>query len=179
MKICTSIPATYYSAEPNTTILDGAGFLFYTHPNHKKNLYFNLPAGCYYTNNTIEEAPQFKPYNYIKGQEPKNDFNRDIQIILTENPHKATIYPKHGFILFDKALTELHYKPIKTFILAHEIGHKYTKDSEEGADEYGANLMLRAGYNPSQIATAARLLFKFNQQRKNNLIYKLKEYAKR
>jgi hypothetical protein len=176
MKFSVLRPTTFFTSDTNVLIRDAKGTLFYTHTNSRRRLTFNLPYGTYITSNYIEEQDHFEPYPFIDAIDmPSIEVQgRDIKAIVTDNPNKATIYPEHGIILIDHKINNLNYRPAKSFVVGHELGHHYYSSDESACDYFAYNIMMRAGYNPSQVYIAAKMLFQNNPGRKNGLIEKIK-----
>jgi hypothetical protein len=136
-------------------IRDFRGKLFYSTVGLKIIDKFNLPEGSY----NIEQGdiePLSEPVKFTIKPLPKPQrffkLPNDFQIIFEANPNKCTIKWLEKKIIFD---TDLLQKTIPElfFILYHEYGHSlYT--TEKYADAFAANLMLKKGYNPSQIGSA-------------------------
>lgn len=158
-------PSSFFSYDSPIRVLDDKKNAFYFHPNKERNITFNLPEGLYYTENNLQKLNSFKPY---KKTSQKTDFivPEGIKIEIGENPNKATIWPKKLHILCDPSIANHIYKPVTRFVLGHELGHNGFME-EEPCDIYSANLMLDAGYNPTQIDAAKEILFKNNWHRKN------------
>lgn len=173
-KICIKKPTTFVSFDKNLLINDADHFFFYTHPNSDKFIQFNLPPGCYYTDNRIHELPNFQPYAYIEDAAIPAEEAACEKAILTNNPHKASIYPSHGIIIVDHGISLLKYWPAKAFVLGHEKGHNYFGPDEDRCDDFSYNVMNRAGFNPSQVYIAAKMLFQKNPARATRLINNIK-----
>lgn len=142
-----------FSKAAKVVILDENNEIFYSY-NPKGGL-FNLPKGIYYTEN---ELLQVRPLNYKIPTLPllpkRTKLNiSDFTVILTNNPHKASIYLEMGEIRIDKNFWQRINKVQREYVLSHELGHLFYV-SEKQADLYAAKKMLEVGYNPSQIAFA-------------------------
>lgn len=172
-KICIKTPTTFYSSDKFINVNDDTNFLFYFHPNKSLFIKLNLPPGCYYTDNKLQAQAVFEPYPFIEDANIPKDEIKDTRIVLGSNPNKASIYPAHGFIIMDNGLNLLKYKPAKSFVLGHELGHYYFGADEDKCDDYSYNVMNRAGFNPSQVYLAAKMLFQKNPARAKRLIDKL------
>ncbi len=68
------------------------------------------------------------------------------------NPNTCSIDWRRKRIIFDNSILELPI-PDQWFILYHEFGHKLYK-TEEHADKFARNMMIKRGFNPSQILLA-------------------------
>lgn len=133
---------------------------------------FNLPAGNYYVVSgdfsEMSMPVNYKPYK-LPPTERRMKSPHNFRITFADNPHKCTIKWRKNEIVFDHKLKELSL-PELFFILYHEFGHrKY--DSEKAADLYAANMMLKRGYNPSQIGFAPlNSLSEKQYERKKNIV---------
>ena len=134
--------------------LDGEIFYF---SNNRKVTKFNLPKGVYKTDNNIKL--NIKPFSFKVKKLPP--FERclkrpkKIKLFFQPNPNKCTVRLNEGIIIMDTAIKELP-KPCIMFVLGHELGHYYYK-SENKCDNYSFNLLLKQGYNPSQLIWASEL----------------------
>jgi len=170
-------PATFFCEDLNVKIFDEKNNIFYTHPNKENKLTFNLPVGKFQTNNIIFKKNIFLPYenlaeNYFRILPTK------FKIIVCDNENKATINTSKLTIRLDKEIANHIYKPVKTFIIGHEIGHiifggdlydsekNILFDAEQACDEFAKNYMLSKGYNPTQIKIAANLLLNNSERKK-------------
>lgn len=122
----------------------------------KSNKSFNLPEGVFYVMEgeikRLEKPLTYKIkklpiHSYLGRKSPKN-----FKLIVAPNPNKASIDFAKGVITIDPVYK---YKPrlILDYILAHEFGHRFYSE-QHYADHYAKYLMLKEGYNPSQIAFA-------------------------
>lgn len=134
----------------------------------KTGFLFNLPVGIYYTASRTEKRPKPKEFKIPALPTPEKKgakLPKAIKIKIGENPHKASIWTRDNFILFDSGLFKIHSKPRIVYIFLHEIGHYFYR-TEWKADLFAAVQMLKKGYNPSQIFDASRnSLSKKNYQR--------------
>lgn len=114
---------------------------------------FNLPKGKYYTNNIVSRLQ--KPLNYKLLKLPKKNRNdlKNVFLTVKKNEATASILLHSGEIIVDKDKFFNFGKMQKDSIFLHEIGH-FFYDSEENADLFAANEMLKMGYNPSQLITS-------------------------
>lgn len=137
-------------------ILDFRGKTFYDTTILKKRVkMFNLPSGKYtlISGNIIKSnVPKYHSLKPMPNKERHYPQKR-LKLKFGNNPHKATIYHNKGVILFDRSLKQ---KPLYViwFIYYHELGHFYYK-TEWKADEFARQMMLRKGFNPSQISLAS------------------------
>ncbi len=129
-----------------------------------KSLEFNLPAGFYeIISGKITTLPQPLEYKLIDLPKPNNEtkFNGKVKISYRENPNKCSVdlYSNPIRIIFDNAFKKSS-RYTKSWVIGHELGHlKYKgqgQKSEQNCDHYSANLMLKLGYNPSQIDAAIK-----------------------
>ena len=159
-------------------IRDSRGILFYdTTPIIPKVKRFNLPGGfpLYLESGNIEKLP--KPVRYKLSRLPiRERYNKpkpfNFRIKFSNNPNKATIFWNHKAITFDSDFLEMPI-PMVYFILFHEFGHRLYK-TEKYADLYAKNMMLKRGFNPTQIGLAQIYgLSPKNIERKRYIIRKL------
>lgn len=141
----------YCPSDVNILTLDGLPF--YQKKNLGEGIYFNLPKGEYIVCCGIKKMPFV---NYILPQlPPKEKDNKKVgkfKINITENPNKASIFINSGNIYLDRGISKMP-KPVWVFILLHELGH-YFYYTEHYCDLFASRIMLKNGYNPSQIAHA-------------------------
>jgi len=160
-------------------ILDFRGILFYCNIDLNNKNCFNLPEGVYY----FPENFKYKLINPIKHKlkklpvKERNYTIDNFKFLFKPNPSKATIFYNKpitdtAIIVFDtsyklKPLPELFY----TFY--HELGHKFYS-TEKKADLYAMNLMLKKGYNKSQIGKSIiHSLSEKQYERKQNIVNNL------
>lgn len=146
---------TGFRTKNHFEIYDVNGNLFYSSDFTNKiangeTLYFNLPLGDYTFNGQLEKLQTPVKYRKIDLPYPERFIPRgDYDIQFGDNPNKCTIYYDEELILFDNM-----FKSAPLYIIAgiylHEMGHHYY-ESEELADLYMVKMMLKEGYNPSQI----------------------------
>lgn len=91
-----------------------------------------------------------------------------FKVIYKYNPNTCTINWRKKQITFDDSILELAI-PYQTFILYHEFGHKYYS-TEEHADRYARNCMIKRGFNPSQILLAPYYTLNENNNYRKELI---------
>lgn len=112
---------------------------------------FNLPPGNYETDNNI--LPRVRPVIFLPEKLPPPERNiprpKKFKVIICKNPNKCTIELPTGRIFLDKKFSQGNEVQVK-FILAHELGH-YLYKSEHLCDLYANNMLLKMGYNPSQL----------------------------
>jgi hypothetical protein len=128
------------------------GLVFYEKKNLGEGIYFNLPKGEYITECKLNKIG-FINYSLPKLP-PKQKQNKigKFKINVSENPNKASIYINSGKIIIDKNIVNKN-KYVWVFILLHELGH-YFYFNEHYCDLFASRIMLKNGYNPSQIASA-------------------------
>lgn len=142
---------TGYVSNTPFTIYDSRGITFYSSDFVKGNVsYFNLPKGTYYLTGEIKKTK--KPKEYILQRLPRRERNLrkgKYSINFSPNKNKCTINHRLKTIIFDTAFKKAP-KYILCDIYAHELGHLlYT--TENYADRYATNFLLKRGFNPSQI----------------------------
>jgi hypothetical protein len=153
-------------------IRDSRGILFYSTEDLLPRVEsFNLPKGSY-----IVDRGAFKkmsePIDYKLPSLPPFERNRpvpiDFEVIFGANKHKCSILWDAQKILFD---TSLEDDPLPTlmFMLYHEFGHSKYK-TEKYCDLYASNLMIKKGYNPSQIARAQILSLSNRQKNRKEFL---------
>jgi hypothetical protein len=166
-RLIVTEPSTFFSAGRDIYILDEQGNFFYAHPNKEGKINFNLPRGVYYTSNVLIKKP-FVPY--VKWQRPDFKYNpAEFRIVVKPNVNKASINYLTKDITIDEKIAKIKFKPLKVFLLAHELKHldvggskfdskgKMTFDAEHECDKYAENYMLSHGYNPTQIELSKKL----------------------
>lgn len=133
-------------------IRDFRSKMFYSTIGLKPVEQFNLPAGNYYIEQGNIQALK-KPVTFPFYPMPKTQRNFpppfDYSITFNHNPNRCTIHWGKKIIVFDKHLKNLTL-PELFFILYHEFGHHLYR-TERFADLYARNMMIKKGYNPSQI----------------------------
>lgn len=168
--------ASGFTANDSVLIFDAEGKVFYRF--QKPGLIkFNLPKGSYMTASEIKQLPKPHEYNF-KRTRKREFFNytppkiSDLEIRFANNPNKASVFPKKHLVIIDESFKKLPKYCIQ-YLLAHEIGHYHYK-TEEFCDEFAQELMLKKGFNKSQIETAARLTLFPGHYRHQNCIHNLK-----
>ena len=168
MQLISIDQKTGFKAVGNTVVILDRNLQPFYNWTGKTGFLFNLPAGIYYTTSIIEKRPKpkiFKIPSLPKPEKPGAKLPKAITIKIGDNPHKASIWTRDNFILFDSGLFKIHSKPRIVYIFLHEIGHYFYR-TEWKADLFAAVQMLKKGYNPSQIFDASRnSLSKKNYQR--------------
>ena len=91
---------------------------------------------------------------------------RKLNVTVGDNPSKCSVCLRSGNVLLDHKIHAMPI-PVLAFILSHEKGH-YLYRTEWKCDAYARNEMLKAGYNPSQIAMATETTLKDSDRRKRN-----------
>ncbi len=148
----------FKSFDPVVKIYDGNGILFYLKDNNTGLIHFNLPRGRYNTVNTLYNA-SVRTYKANKLPKPnrKKKLPKSIKIVYKENPHKCSVDNVNHIIYFDNSFKKQPI-PVKDYIKFHEVGHYFYSGegnvSEIACDLFAANMMLKVGYNPSQIQWA-------------------------
>ena len=156
MIINNDIVKGFASADKIIRIFDKDKKPFYFFNSVKPLTSFNLPKGTYYSDNNIKVLKEPVKYKITMPKFERN-IKRPKVIVWTwgNNPNKATIVLEKGFVLLDNSWK--NFPPfVVTYIKYHELGHYHFK-SEIGADAYARCMMLKRGYNPSQIGMASRL----------------------
>lgn len=140
-------------------IKDNNGLFYFKENPNNKEIYFNLPAGIYQSDNNLFLMNNPKNYKLI-DLPVRNHFKKmpkDLKIVYTKNPNKCSVDLNNNVAFFDYSFMN---KPsyIKDFVYYHELGHyKYLgegNESEKNCDSYAFNRMIKKGYNPSQIMAA-------------------------
>jgi hypothetical protein len=161
----------FYSSDREIKIKDTTGKVFYLYKNPTgKICEFNLPKGKFLTDNKIGERAEPKKYTLpeLAPFERKVKFPKRIKIYYKNNKNKCSVNLEAGEIIFDKDFRKSLSTPTFVFIICHEFGHyfygghnpvteadKY-KRSEMFCDTFATRLMLKNGYNPSQIVLSSR-----------------------
>jgi hypothetical protein len=136
-------------------ILDKRGKIFYDNTELKSRKRFNLPEGEYYLKQgyfTQLNRPVEYQLNKLPLPERLRAWPFGFNFVFAPNSHKATINWRHKVIIFDPSLREKSL-PELYFILFHEFAHSKFK-SEKMTDALAENMMLKKGFNPSQISGA-------------------------
>lgn len=151
------------------TLLSGEPFLFVA-----TNKNFTLPSGVFvaYGNFTASE------FSHLDGKTAPTPEKRKAlkrhNVTMQINPHKLSINVGNGQIYIDKVFWAGLNEVQKYFTLGHELGH-YKYFDEMKADRFAALLLLKKGFNPSQIIAAANTtLSDFSEARKTALYNFLK-----
>jgi hypothetical protein len=136
---------------------------------------FNLPIGTYFIDQgNIKKMAYPVEFKYSELPTPERKFKSpsNFSIQFGYNPNKCTIKWLEDTILFDNALRD---EPLPSiyFILYHEFGHARYK-TEKYADLYASNMMIKRGYNPSQIGKAPiTSLSEMQYERKKHIVKRL------
>lgn len=142
----------FKTSDKRIRIYDQEGNLFYFRDHDRSFCVFNLPKGVYKTTNDLHRVPCRK---YKLPQLPKRERNgkipkrKDLSIIYTSNPHKASIYREKKLIIFDNEFKRLSI-PQRIHAFFHELGHYYYS-TEAYCDLFATREMLKIGFNPSQV----------------------------
>lgn len=177
MKLILHKPCTYFTSDSPVKILDEKENIFFYHPNEQKKINFNLPEGTFCTENNLTKK-SFQPYEEFNGSALKKDFLNSFEFSIADNKNKATINPNIKKITIDKKYGNHWYKPLKIFVVCHEVRHlevggsiKDEKgniifDAEKACDDFAKNYMLSHGYNPTQVEAAKEILISGAERRK-------------
>ena len=153
MVLKVPVKSGFKAGSGRVSIYDRNG-LFYEHGNGDP-FTFNLPPGEFFVaEGDILPLKSPKNYRLPKLDKPiqKGVIPAEIRVFYSKNPHKASIYPNKGIIIFDDSFLD-RTTPEQAFIYWHEIGHFLYKD-EKSCDKYALKTMLDLGYNPSQVSRA-------------------------
>lgn len=154
-------------------IFDANNNIFY-YPTYLKKWRgkFNLPIGVYYTDSNLVKLTT--PHQFLKGFNLPR-FEREFldnvdkaKVLFDENPHKCTIFHDKNIILFDNSFKSKPLLDLLT-IVGHERGHK-KYFTEWKCDLYAYYLMLKKGYNPSQVKISMFKTLNKNTKNLNRLI---------
>lgn len=170
---------------------------------------FNLPVGSFTINTQVNRLQTFTPAKEIYQGVPnqKNGMkltaaNSERGRYLDFNPgNKASFYPHFNEAVFDDNIYLHWFNPLKMFVIIHEDGHHFFKQTKEcnqvlnnlfapdkklkGAmkqyyevehqcDVYARNKMIRNGYNDVQCIQAIKILLKPGNPRIQMLIDKIR-----
>lgn len=158
-------------------ILDHKKRPFYSTEKLKKKIKaFNLPKGEYYLSEggfkQMSNPVAYSLFKMPKRERFTKPNPKNFKIVFGDNPHKCLIMWDKNTIFFDNKLKGLTIPEIM-FILFHEYGHQKYK-TEKYCDLYAANMMLKKGFNPSQIGFSSLNNLSENQfERKEFLISNL------
>ena len=152
-------------------IRDFRGKLFYSTEGLKQVKKFNLPEGQY-----LLEKGNIKPLRFpvkfkltkLPKPERRFPFPNNFVIFFDNNPNKCTIKWQKKQIVYDDALRQATL-PVLIFMLYHEHGHSLYH-TEKYADAYSRNMMIKRGYNPSQIGKAPLFSLSSAQYQRKKLI---------
>lgn len=144
-------------------VYDKFGQLFYSYfPINNKPFLFNLNLEKFTFTGEIYTSKKKMIY---KVNLPNNNVKmpQNINVIFTNNGEKASINLTKGLLTIDDK-----YRSQPFFILAFLYGHEFahllypspngirSTQNEFNCDKFAANLMLKRGYNPSQILAAMK-----------------------
>lgn len=156
-------------------IRDFRGVEFYSTIGLKPVESFNLPEGKYFLDSgLIGELKNPITVKYLEMPTAQRWFKNpeNFNVYFDSNPNKCTVDWDTESITFDNSFKNAPLPNIY-FILYHEYGHALY-EAETYADMYAANMMLKRGYNMSQIGLAPLTSLSSKQfERKNNLIERL------
>ncbi len=135
-------------------------FYFYDVPAYREKQIFNLPKGIYHTNNRLKPLKKPLVYPSLPLLPPDKKYPVPITNIVfklgnTGQKGFISISPEKGIaqIVLDKEILYKYPRYVTDFILGHELGHiKYKY--EDLCDRFSNVLLLKMGYNPSQINKA-------------------------
>ncbi len=155
-----------YRALTDVAVYDVKG-LFYIARRGKE---FNLPYGNYVIQGKTKRIPFRMPavpnLRYYKPE--KNvGFKGFQKVIFTQNPNKCSIDVQKGFLVFDKDFFKSLNISQLYFVLSHEVGHFFYY-TEHKCDTFAAFMMLKMGFNPSQISSAAKSTLISDFRKKEN-----------
>lgn len=153
---------TGFVSDVDIFIFDAEMKPFYFKRSNGKRIYFNLPKGKYFCKNEIHILNS--PVKYKLPKLPKPEIKvvppkTFPKIIYGNNPHKCSIFYAENKILFDNSFKDLP-RFIISFIIYHEFGHFAYRgngqQSEKNCDTFARYMMLKNGYNPSQVHFAIK-----------------------
>lgn len=163
----------YESNSPIIEVIDNRGLPFYYFNNpERKEIKFNLIKGAYYTESDLNAL--HRPLTYVPYDLPKKEKNNivhdNINLIVEDNPNKASIDISKGLIIIDTKFFNEIETPFANFLLFHELGHYYYK-SEEKCDMFSASEMLKIGFNPSQCFYANSICLSDKQGKRKDILF--------
>ena len=153
-------------------ILDALGRDFYSNE-FLKDTKFNLPSMIPLQIVSGHFKSRRNPVRYKLKKLPPRERNFmkkpfRFTVYFYDNPNKCSIDWKNERIIYDPVFRN-NSIPENTFILYHEFGHELF-GTEHLADRYARNLMLKRGYNPSQIIQAPLNTLSNDQDYRKELI---------
>lgn len=162
----------FESYDSPVRVNDERGRIFYFMPNKsEKRIIFNMPPGKYFFESDCSELK--RPLRYECPALDKKEKNiavvNDLEIIITDNPNKASFENKTGRMVLDNSFIE-KTKPQIRFVMGHELGHNYYF-SEEKCDYYSAYTMLSEGYNPTQCYYANSFCLSDRQEERKEILF--------
>lgn len=170
-KISNAKTEGFGSLDSEIIIREKNGKVFYLYKNPKKMFCeFNLPKGNFYTNNKLAKLTEPKKYKLpqLPPFERRLKIPAKIRISYGKNKNKCSVFLEEGKIIFDKDFKRQLSTPTFVFVICHELGHYYYGghnpvkepkkylESETKCDIFAIKLMLKNGYNPSQIVLSSR-----------------------
>lgn len=147
-----------------TTIYHKSAVFYVTHA----GTHFNLPKGIYVVESLQPlQSADIKRYEAKKPIRNRFDVKpKLLGITYTRNPNKASMQPSNkGYAVYvDKSFFDGLSETARRYLLYHEAGHNYFthKDAIEKefmCDRFAEWRLIEEGFNPSQIAAAAKELF--------------------
>lgn len=136
---------------------------FYAIKRDGMRVLFNLPPGEYkLLAGKLKRLDRPVIYDKIKLPKPERllKFSGKLKFYFIDNPNKCTVD------LGDKYLTRVYFDHsfkslpwvVQLWVVGHELGHYlyggHGQISEQNCDHYSANMLLKIGYNPTQIDAA-------------------------
>ncbi|NMD01072.1 MAG: hypothetical protein GYA62_15320 [Bacteroidales bacterium] len=108
----------------------------------------------------------------------KKEKPRKLNVVFTNNPNKLSIDIKTGTVYADKKFWNSLNEIQQRFVIAHELGHfKYYNETK--ADKFAAYLLLKSGYNPTQIVACINSTLSENSHARKNRIYNFLKTVKK
>lgn len=149
----------FISSSNDIELLDGKGFLFYKRSFTGKKNKFNLPKGKYFLKQGLLKKIKL-PVKFKMAKLPAIEHlgrtQNNLKVIISDNPNKCSIDYFNKIITLDGSYLKAP-RIVVDFILAHELGHCFYADQSK-ADMYAGNLLIKHGYNPSQVLEAPNLV---------------------
>lgn len=154
--------------------------LFYSkkNANYPNPFRFNLPRGVYVCFNEIYK--NIKPHEYELEKLPpkeKNTPKKKPIIKWAKNPNKASIDVSRHLIIIDHEFKK-HPDVNQCFLIAHELGHYYYY-TEWKCDLYAKHLLLKMGFNLSQISEAIASTLNCNIKQSKKRISNIHNFNKK
>ena len=151
-----------YIGVGSVQVFDKFGQLFYSYyPKTDKPFYFNLNLDKFSYTGFVKQSK--KKLIYLTGFDKKMaKMPSKILIQFTNNGEKASINKKTGVLSID-AIYKTQPFFILCFLYGHEMAHFIYQNNgfrspmvESDCDIFSAKLMLKRGYNPSQVLGALK-----------------------